>query len=107
MLIGRIWKAEGKFWLAECLALGGLTQGRSRKDACVMLADLVECMVNRAGFKAIATEIGPADGGFAVLVDATDRSLLTAEVLKQQRYKHRRSAESVAKELGISSRSYA
>jgi DNA-binding XRE family transcriptional regulator len=107
MLLGRISKAEGKLWLAECEALDGLTQGRSRKDACVMLADLVDTMVGRSGFKATATEIGPLNDGFAVIVDANDRSLLAAEVVKQQRYKHRRSAESVAKAIGVSNRSYA
>ena len=48
-LYGRIYK-EGKWWLAEVPLLDAMTQGRSRKEALAMVADLLETLANRTGF---------------------------------------------------------
>src|SRR3989449_11279474 len=48
-LHGRVYK-DGKFWLAEVPLLDAMTQGRTRKDALVMVADLLETLANRPGF---------------------------------------------------------
>ena len=48
-LYGRIYK-EGKWWLAEVPLLDAMTQGRSRKEALAMVADLLETLANRPGF---------------------------------------------------------
>ena len=105
MLIGRIAKEPGPWWSAECDLVGAFTQGRSRKDARAMLADCIETKINRAGFKVSVTELA-ADGkdGYSVFIDAEPLTLLTAEVLKYQRAKHRLSLSDVAKKLGASSR---
>lgn len=105
MLIGRVAKEVGPWWSAECEIVGAFTQGRSRKDACAMLADCIETKVNRAGFKVTVTELAAdGNGGYSVFIDAEPLTLLTAEVLKYQREKHRLSLADVAKKLGASSR---
>ncbi len=47
---GKIYK-DGKFWLAEIPILDLMTQGRTKKEACEMVADMLETMVNKEGFK--------------------------------------------------------
>jgi predicted transcriptional regulator len=104
MLIGRIAKEEGSLWSAEVAAIGAFTQGTSRKDAASMLAEVIELMIDRPGFKVTVTEIGEDRGGIAVLIDATEPSGLAAQVLKYQREVHGLSLADVAKLLGTSSR---
>jgi predicted transcriptional regulator len=104
MLIGRIAKEEGSLWSAEVAAIGAFTQGTSRKDAASMLAEVIELMIDRPGFKVTVTEIGEDRGGIAVLIDATEPSRLAAQVLKYQREVHGLSLADVAKLLGTSSR---
>jgi hypothetical protein len=104
MLIGRIAKEAGALWSAEVAAIGAFTQGTSRKDAASMLAEVIELMIDRPGFKVTVTEIGEDRGGVAVLVDATEPSRLAAQVLKYQREVHGLSLADVAKLLGSSSR---
>ncbi len=105
MLIGRIAKERGRWWSAECEIIGAFTQGKSRKDACAMLADCIETKVNRAGFKTTVSELGPEGrDAFSVFIDADEPALLAAEVLKYQRSKHRMSLADVAEQLGASSR---
>jgi DNA-binding transcriptional regulator YiaG len=69
-----------------------------------MLAEVIELMVGRPGFKVTVTEISESDGVIAVLVDATQPSRLAAQVLKYQREVHGLSLADVAKLLGTSSR---
>jgi predicted transcriptional regulator len=47
---GKIYK-NGKFWLAEIPILDLMTQGRTKKEAYEMVADMLETMVNKEGFK--------------------------------------------------------
>lgn len=47
---GRIYK-DGKFWLAEIPILDLITQGHTKKEAYLMVADMIETLVNRDGFK--------------------------------------------------------
>jgi DNA-binding XRE family transcriptional regulator len=47
---GKIYK-DGKFWLAEIPILDLMTQGRTKKEAYEMVADMLETMVNKEGFK--------------------------------------------------------
>ena len=48
--LGEIYK-DGKYWLAEIPILDLMTQGRTKKEAYEMVADMVETMVNKKGFK--------------------------------------------------------
>jgi DNA-binding transcriptional regulator YiaG len=47
---GKIYK-DGKFWLAEIPILDLMTQGRTKKEAYDMVADMIEAMVNKDMFK--------------------------------------------------------
>ena len=105
ILLGRIEPAEHGLWYASCSSIGAYTQGRSRKDARAMLADCVEVLIDRPGFKVIATELRgerAANGkiGYAIGIDANDRPLLLAELLKHQRRVHKLTIADVAKRLG-------
>lgn len=48
---GTIYK-DGKFWLAEIPILDLMTQGRTKKEAYEMVADMLESLINTEGFKA-------------------------------------------------------
>lgn len=48
---GTIYK-DGKFWLAEIPILDLMTQGRTKKEAYEMIADMLESLINKDGFKA-------------------------------------------------------
>ena len=48
-LYGRVYK-DGKWWLAEVPLLDAMTQGRSRKEALAMVADLLETLVEPPWF---------------------------------------------------------
>lgn len=47
---GKIYK-DGKFWLAEIPILDLMTQGRTKKEAYDMVADMLESMVNQSSFE--------------------------------------------------------
>jgi len=102
MLIGRIAKENSSLWSAEVGSIGAFTQGASRADAASMLAEVIELMVERPGFKVTVTEIAKDDEG--ILVDATEPSSLAAQVLKYQRQVRGLSFAGVAKLVGNSSR---
>ena len=105
MLTGRIVKGGPPCWCAECEIIGAYTDGTSRKDALMMLADCIETKIDHAGLKVTVTEIGEsALGGYDVLVDSSEPAVLAAEVLRHQRQKNRLSLADVAKKLGSSSR---
>ena len=57
---GRIFK-DGKFWLAEVPMLDAMTQGRTEKEALVMVKDLVETLAGRPGFSATVHSCGDGD----------------------------------------------
>ena len=48
---GTLYK-DGKFWLAEIPILDLMTQGRTKKEAYEMVADMLESLINKGGFKA-------------------------------------------------------
>jgi DNA-binding transcriptional regulator YiaG len=92
---GRVFKS-GKFWVIEVLILDIATQGRTKKEAYEMIADAVECLVNRKGFK---VRVFRAEGeGFEI--GASDQAVLTALLLRRMRLKSGLSLEEVAARLG-------
>ncbi len=98
-LAGRIWK-DGKFWLAEVPMLDAMTQGRSRRGAFRMMADLVQTVANKDGF-----HVGVFPGArntFEIASD--DAAALVAIVLRRQREKHGVSLSEVARRLGSRSK---
>lgn len=95
---GRVFKL-GKFWVIEVPILDIATQGRTKKEAYEMIADAVECLVNRKGFK---VRVFRAEGeGFEI--GASDQAVLTALLLRRKRLKSGLSLEEVAARLGSKS----
>lgn len=100
MLTGLIAK-ESPLWRAECEIVGAFTQGKSRKDAAVMLAGCIQAKVDRADFKVTVTEIGENDdGSISVFITANEPGLLAAEVLKYQRDRARLTQQQAAERSG-------
>ncbi|HET8772374.1 MAG TPA: hypothetical protein VFP80_01230 [Thermoanaerobaculia bacterium] len=70
---------DGRFWLAEIPLLDAITQGRTRTEALTMIADWLETMVNRRGFKAEVHARGKSE--FEVSGNAV--SAMTALLLRR------------------------
>ncbi len=77
---GRIFK-HGRQWIVEIPILDAMTQGRSRKEAFAMAADLVESLADRPKFK-VAVHPG-ADDEFEL--SANDVRGLIALLLRRKR----------------------
>ncbi len=91
---------EGRWWLAEIPLLDAMTQGRTRKEALEMIADWVETMVDRSGFRA---EVHPR-GKYDFELSGTSAAALTALLLRRRREAAGASLREVASRLGASSR---
>jgi Helix-turn-helix domain len=91
---------DGRFWLAEIPLLDALTQGRTRKEALEMIADWVETMVNRRGFRAQVHPRGRAE----FELSGSSAAALTALLLRRRREAAGASLRDVASRLGASSR---
>ena len=96
---GRIYK-DGKFWLAEIPILDLMTQGRTKKEAYQMVADMIETLVNREGFR--ATVYKGAKNTFEV--GASEPKHMIGLLLKRKREISGLSLAQVATRLGMSSR---
>ncbi len=97
-LSGYVVKSE-KYWLIEVPILDVATQGRSKKDAYFMIADAIECLVNRPDFKISAH---PGKGEYFE-ISASDDSILTAFLLQRERQRSGLSLKEVAQRLGAKS----
>src|SRR5262249_60176328 len=98
-LYGRVYK-DGKFWLAEVPMLDAMTQGRTRKEALAMVADLLETLANRPGF-AVHVHLGKHE---AFEVSAADTRGLLSLVLRRQRERSGLSLADAAARLGAKAR---
>lgn len=97
-LSGRVFKG-GKFWIIEVPILGVVTQGYTKKEAYEMIADAIESLVNKKGFK---VEVFPGKGEYFE-IGSPDLSTLTAFLLRRQRMKQGLTLVEVAKRLGAKS----
>jgi hypothetical protein len=95
---GRIFK-DGQFWLIEVPVLGIMTQGRTKKEAFKMIADAIESLVNKPGFR---IEVF-GGGGDYFEIGSPDQGVLTAFLLRRQRLRQGLSLEEVARRLGAKS----
>jgi hypothetical protein len=94
---GRVWKDKGsKYWLIEVPLLDIMTQGTSKNDAYCMIADAIESLVNKNGFK---TDVRPLHKEFFT-VGANPESVIVALMLKRQRESHHLTLLEVARRLG-------
>jgi hypothetical protein len=95
---------DGKWWLAEIPLLDAMTQGRTRREALLMIADWLETMVDRQGFQASVFPRGKAEFEVA----GSDAAAMTALLLRRRREASGQSLRETASRLGASSRnSYA
>jgi hypothetical protein len=92
---GRVFKS-GKFWAIEIPILDVVTQGRTKKEAYEMIADAVESLANRKGFK--VRLYGMRGGEFEI--GASDQGALAALLLRRARLRAGLSLEEVAARLG-------
>ena len=95
---GRIIKS-GRYWAIEVPLLGVVTQGRTKKEAYEMIADAIEALVNKDGFK---VDVYPGKGEYFE-VHSQDLAAMIAFLLRRQRVKHGLSLAEVASRLGSSS----
>jgi hypothetical protein len=95
---------DGKWWLAEIPLLDAMTQGRTRKEALLMVGDWLETMVDRKGFRATVFPRGKAEFEVA----GSDAAAMTALLLRRRREASGSSLREIATRMGASSRnSYA
>lgn len=102
LIAGRIWK-DGAWWLAESEIADVATQGKTRTEAAAMLADAIESLANRPGFK-VTVRDAPSAGEGGVTLEANDSAALVALVLRRQREANGLSLSQVAEALGQSSK---
>lgn len=95
---GKIVKS-GEFWHVEVPILGVMSQGETREEAYLMIADAIESLVNKAGFK---VDVYPG-GGESFEVGAQDQATLHAFLLKRLRIRHGLTMSEAAKRLGAKS----
>jgi hypothetical protein len=91
---------DGKWWLAEIPLLDAMTQGRTRKEALVMIGDWLEAMVDRKDFAATVYPRGKAEFEIA----GTDGAAMTALLLRRRREASGSSLREIASRLSASSR---
>lgn len=92
---GRMIKS-GRYWAIEVPILGVFTQGRTKKEAYEMIADAIESLVNKEGFK---VEVYPGKGEYFE-VYSQDLPAMIAFLLRRQRVRHGLSLAEVADRLG-------
>ncbi|MBU2648081.1 helix-turn-helix domain-containing protein [bacterium] len=96
---GTIFK-DGKFWLAEIPILDLMTQGRTKKEAYKMVADMLESLVNKDGFK-VEVYSGKKD---KFEVGSLEAKHMVSLLLQRKRELSGLSLAQVASRLGMKSR---
>lgn len=96
---GKIYK-DGRFWLAEVPIFEAMTQGRTKKEALVMIADWFETLINTPGF---SVTIYPGKRG-EFEVGSKDVRAMIGLLLKRQREVSGMSLAEAAERLGATSR---
>ncbi len=81
-LAGRM-ERSGRWWAIEVPILGVATQGSTRREAFAMIADAIEALVDRKGFR---VRVHAGDGsGFEI--SGNDPAALTALMLRRLRFR--------------------
>ena len=96
---GNIYK-DGRFWLAEIPILDLMTQGRTKREAYEMVADMLDIMVNQKDFE-ITVFKGKKD---TFEVGSSDAKYFVRLLLQRKRELSGLSLSQVASRLGMSSR---
>jgi predicted RNase H-like HicB family nuclease len=95
---GRVFKS-GRYWAIEVPVLTVVSQGRTKKEAYEMIADAIETLVNKPGFK---IHLFPGKGDYFE-IGASDEAALTAFLLRRERAKSGLTLAEVARKLGSKS----
>jgi hypothetical protein len=95
---GRILKA-GRYWAIEVPILGVATQGRTKAEAYGMIADAIESLVDKRGFR---IQVHRGKGEY-LEVGSPDPGTLIAFLLRRARTKAGLSLAEVAERLGARS----
>jgi len=90
---------DGRWWLAEVPLFDAMTQGRTRKEALLMIADWFEAMVDRRGFTA-----NVRSSGNAFEIGGSDTAAMIALLLRRRRQAIGASLSEIAARLGVASR---
>ena len=107
---GQLWK-DGKNWVISLPSFEVVTQGKSKKDALHMIADAIECHVEKSGFKVKATLLEesadrPTGRNIeAFTISSNNESELISLFLRRQRHLNHLTVRQVAKRLGYASAS--
>ena len=96
---GSIYK-DGKFWLAEIPILDLMTQGKTKKEAYEMVADMLESLVNKEDFK-VKVYKGKKD---SFEVGSSEPKHMVSLLLQRKRELSGLSLAQVATKLGMKSR---
>jgi len=96
---GRVYK-DGKYWLAEIPILDLMTQGRTKKEVYDMVADMLETLVDKEGFKVNVFK-GKSN---TFEVGSLQSKHLVSLLLQRKREISGLSLSQVASRLGMSSR---
>ena len=96
---GTIYK-DGKFWLAEIPILDLMTQGRTKKEAYEMIADMLESLVDKDDFK-VTVYTGKKD---TFEVGSSESKHMVRLLLQRKRELSGLSLAQVASRLGMKSR---
>ena len=97
-LAGRMFKS-GSFWVVDVPLLGVTTQGHTKNEAYVMIADAIEELVGKRGF---SINVYPGPSGYFE-IGSLDLPALIAFFLRRQRKKKGLTLEEAARRLGASS----
>ena len=95
---GRVFKVEN-FWAIEVPILDVVTQGRTKREAYEMIADAIEALIDKPGFK---IHVYPGKGEYFE-IGANDEAVLTAFLLRRERAKSGLTLREVARRLGAKS----
>jgi ribosome-binding protein aMBF1 (putative translation factor) len=95
---GRVFKV-GRYWAVEVPILEVVSQGRTKRDALDMIADAVETLANKPGFK-LDVYPGAAEH---FEVGSEDQATLVALLLKRARQRAGLTLAQVAQRLGATS----
>ena len=95
---GRVFRV-GRHWAVEVPILEVVSQGRTKRDALDMIADAVESLANRPGFK---LDVFPGAGEHFE-VGSEDQATLVALLLKRARHRAGLTLAQVAQRLGATS----
>ena len=95
---GTLKKAKN-YWAASVPLLLVYTQGKSKKDACLMVKDAIESLVESDGFEVSVS----METSSTFTVKSGDEARLIAFALKQQRNHHRLSIRDVVSRMGLKS----